>query len=171
LALVTIGISGCVRESTEGTTTYVSYEWWVPATTFLAGVAMAPIGWALRKSIERLAWVLLIAAPIAALGFAPSLFMERSVVDDKSFSVTTGIWGMTSHKVNFDDINSVRVTSEVTRGRRGRKQTNYYVQCDKKSGGTEKIGINNQVTQKAAVPFLAKVMERNIPVNDMTGGE
>ena len=59
----------------------------------------------------------MIAGPVAALGFGPSLFWERVYVHDQGFEVTSGIWGMTANQeVKFDSVTSVRIEEEKTGG-------------------------------------------------------
>src|SRR5262245_58162227 len=84
--ILLLGLSGCVRETTEGATHTFEYELWVSATILLAGLIAGPAGWFLRRTSDRLGWGLMIVSPLAAVLFAPTLFFERVVVDDTTFS-------------------------------------------------------------------------------------
>jgi hypothetical protein len=170
LALFFLGmVSGCVREHTDGPVQSFTYEMWVPLSVFLGGIVAAPVGWLIRNASSRLGWGLLIIGPIAAIFFAPSLFFDRAVIDESKFSVRTGIWGMTSvYEVKFDELVSVSIVSEEVRGRRGSKRTNYFLLCQRGSGISEKIPVNNNVSEAAAPHFLKRVAERGIPVLDET---
>jgi len=168
-AVVLSGASGCVHESSDGPTRTFTYELWVPASVLIGGLAAAPAGWFLRKSSARFGWGLLFVAPIAAIFFAPSLFLDRAVVDDNTFSLRTGIWGLTAvHEVRFDDLKTVRIIAEETSGRNGSKRKNYYLICERIDGSTSKVPVNNNVAQAAAPRFLEKIADRGIPIQDET---
>lgn len=167
IALVTA--SGCVTESTEGSTSKFSYELWIPLSIFFGGVVAAPAGWVLRSWSGRVGWGLLVGGPLAALFFAPSMFLERVIVTENGFSSRGGIWGATvSHDVEFKEIRSVRLTSEQSTGRRGRKKTNYYMICEKSDGTSAKVALGNDVAEAAAVRILMILSERGIPIVDQT---
>lgn len=160
---------GCVSEETDGATHVFTYETWVPLSVLLGGLAAAPAGWFLRKSSARFGWALLLLGPVAAIFFAPSLFRDRAEVDETSLFIRTGIWGLTAvHEVPFDTLEQVRIVSEETRGRRGRKRTNYFMLCEQNNGNTAKVPINNAVSEAAAPEFLKRVSELGIPVTDET---
>lgn len=167
--MVLIGMSGCVRESSNGVTQTFSYEWWLPLLVFLGGLVAAPAGWFLRQWSTRLGWGLLIIGPLAAIFFAPSLFLERTVITDTTFSKRSGIWGCTaSNDISIGDLEQVSIISEQVRGRRGSKRTEYFLLCQEKGGKTEKVSINNDVSQAAAACFLERVSEQGILIVDKT---
>lgn len=169
VTILLLPLCGCVDEAIDGSTQTFTYEWWVPLTVLFGGLVAAPAGWFLRNLSARIGWGLLIAGPIAAIFFAPSLFRDRVVVDDSRFSVRTGIWGFTAvHEVKYDDLKQVRITFEETRGRRGSKRKNYYLVCERKDGSSAKVSVNNDVALAAAPAFLKKVSDRNIPIVDET---
>src|SRR4051794_33830495 len=84
-------LAGCVTKSESGAEVTVHYEWWLPLGMLVAGVLAIPIGLAVRKNSTRLGWGLIIAGPIAALGFAPSFLFERVFIHDRGFEVHSGI--------------------------------------------------------------------------------
>jgi hypothetical protein len=45
--------SGCIQETTEGSTHTFTYEWWVPTAALLGGLVAVPAGWMLRRSSAR----------------------------------------------------------------------------------------------------------------------
>jgi hypothetical protein len=172
VGLILLSASGCVRESSNQEERVFQYELWVPLCVLIAGIAAGAAGFFLRKHNAKLGWVMIIMGPLAALGFAPSMYFERTTISKDAFDVRTGIWGQTViPTVRFADLTGIRITSETRRGRRGRKTTSFYYVCEKKSGGSEKVGINNAVVQAAAPIILKEAMERGIPVRDETGGE
>jgi hypothetical protein len=145
LAVILVaGIGGCVRETTEGSARVFTYEAWVPLSVLLGGIVAAPAGWFLRGASARFGWALLVMGPVAAVFFAPSLFRDRAAVDDNLFTLRSGIWGLTAvHEVEIDDLKQIRIISEVSRGRRGSKRTNYYLLCERNDGTTAKVPMNN----------------------------
>ena len=166
---VLLAASGCVHEGSDGPTRSFTYELWVPLSVLLVGIFAALGGWFLRKTSARFGWGLLVLGAIAAIVFAPSLLRDRAVVDDASFSIRTGIWGVTAvHHVRFDSLQKVRIISEEVRGRRGSKRTNFYLLCETSDGDNVKLPINNKVSQAAAPHFLEKVSQLGIPVIDET---
>ncbi len=169
-ALLLATASGCVRESSDGSSHAFSYQFWLPLIIMLGGIVAMPAGWFLRSVSGRLGFGLLILGPIGALGFAPSLFLESTKVDQDAFTVRSGIWGMTAcHCVKYDDVRQVRIVAEQVRGRRGSKRTNYYLVCERKDGGTDKVGINNDVTESAAPHILQQMTDHNVPIVNETG--
>ncbi|WP_442484867.1 hypothetical protein [Aeoliella sp. SH292] len=170
--LLLLGLaSGCVEEKVDGTTHTFTYDWWIPTVMLLGGVLAIPIGLALRRTSSRFGWALIIGGPIAALGVAPSLFLDRSVVDDQHFSVRSGIWGMTAiHDVDYDQLAHVRYIVEESTGRRGRKNLDYYLVCTHRDGSSSKIPMGNPCAEAAAVEFLRRATALNIPIHDETHG-
>ena len=170
--LFLLAASGCVRESNNQGEHVFQYELWVPLCVLLAGLAAAAGGFFVRKHNSRIGWTMIIMGPVAALGFAPSMFLDRAAVSKDAFDVRTGIWGQTViPTVQFADLREVRITSETKRTRRGGKSTSYYLMCEKKSGGSTKVPINNAVAQAAAPLILEEAKARGIPVRDETGGD
>jgi hypothetical protein len=70
--------------------------------------------------------------------------------------------------LQFADIREIRITSESQTSRSG-KRTNYYLNCDKKTGGSSKVGVNNAVTEAAAETILREAKAHGIPIRDETG--
>jgi hypothetical protein len=160
--------AGCVRESVGEAGKTFAYELYVPVLLFFGGIAAAVAGWYLRGG--RFGWVLMIGGVISTLGFAPSMFLDKVTVDDKHFTVRTGIWGLTNvHDVAYDNLTSVELTKEEKRGRRGRKSTSYYLLCHCKDGTSAKVPLNNQVCEAAAFDILTQIKDHNVPIGDATG--
>ncbi len=165
-----LGIGGCVREDVNGSTITVTNELWAPLVALVGGIAAAPAGWYLRKKSTRFGWGLLILSPVAVVGLAPSLFLDRAVVDDTHFSLRTGIWGLTAvHEVKFADLTRIRLISEESTGRRGRKRTDYYLLCERKDGTSSKVPLGNKVAETAAPHLVERAQALNIPIVDETG--
>jgi hypothetical protein len=166
-AIPALLLAGCVQQTSNGSEITFRYELWVTLGVLLLGIVAVPAGWFLRKLSARFGWALLILGPIATLLIAPSMFGDRVVVDDEGFRVRVGIWSTTAvHDVKFDDLSMLKITAEVTRGRR--KQTHLYFVCERKSGGAAKVPMNGELTKAAAHMIFERVHVRGIPIVDET---
>lgn len=158
-------LAGCVTRSDSDAGASFHYEWWLPLSVLVAGVAFVPIGLGLRKQSERLGWGLIIAGPLAVLMFAPSLFLERTLVSDQGFEVRSGIWGMTANqKVDFNAVRSLRIAEEETGGRRSRQIEVLYF--DLLSGPAARLPLNNDVKIEAAKEIVTRLTQRGVPLAD-----
>lgn len=172
LAAVTsaLVLSGCVRETQNGDVTTYTNELWVPLVVLLGGIAAGVVGIVFRQPLRRFAWVLIVLGPVAAVGFAPSLFLDKATVSPDRFTLRAGIWGLTAvHDINLDNLQLVRLTSETRSGRRGRS-TSYYLICDSRDGSSAKIALGNKVAEAASLRLLQAAKDRGVPINDETGG-
>jgi hypothetical protein len=161
MALVCLFLVGCVTSKNGDKGMSFQYEWWVPIVVFIAGIVFVPVGIAVRNYSNRTGWGLMILGPIAALGFAPSLFMEQVLVHDRGFDVRSGIWGMTANqKVDFDAVTSVRLTQEETGGRRSRLIEVLYF--DQKSGSPARLPLNNDLKIEAAKEIVTRTAASGI---------
>lgn len=168
VCLCLLFLAGCVEKSTDGADTIYNYEMSLPALVFLGGLVAVPIGWKIRGT--RFGWVFLVGGPIAALGIAPSLFLTKVTVNDEGFRVANGIWGATAtHEIDYSSVRSVRLTAEESRGRRGRKSTSYYL-IFSTSAGEQKVSVNNDVVEEAAVDILSRLAQRGVLLQDLTNG-
>jgi hypothetical protein len=167
LAAVVLLQTGCVSETVSGSEKIYTYQLYVSLLLFLGGIGAAVGGFFLRSN--RFGWVLMIGGPIAAIGFAPTMFMEKITVDHQHFTVRNGFWGMSREDVVFDDLQMVNLTKEETRGRRGRKNVHYYLVCHRKNGTNAKIKVNNDVAEAAAEAIGTQFGEHNISVVNSTG--
>lgn len=155
MALLCLFLAGCVTSTKGENGLRFHFEWWVPIVVLIAGIAFVPIGIAVRSYSSRTGWGLTILGPIAALGFAPSLFMEQVLVHDRGFDVRSGIWGMTANQnVDFDSVTSVRLAQEETGGRRSRQIEVLYF--DKKSGESARFPLNNDLKIEAAKEIITR---------------
>jgi hypothetical protein len=169
LIAMLLAAGGCIQESNGKGELVYQYEFWVPLAALAIGAVATPIGWILRERSARFGWSLVVLGPIAMVLVAPSLFCECAHVSEQGFHIRTGIWGLTSvHALQFADIKQIRVSSETTFGRRGRR-TSYYLHCDKKAGGSSKVSISNGVSEASALAILEQADARGIPILDQTG--
>ena len=156
-------MTGCVTSSVSAAGTRFHYAWWLPLGLFMAGLVFIPIGLALTKQSARFGWGLMIAGPIAALAFAPSLFLEQVTVTDKVIDVRSGIWGMTANQtIDFDSVKTLRIAQEATGGRNSRLIEVLYF--DMKNGSNAKFALNNDVKIEAGKHIVRTMLTRDIPV-------
>ncbi len=164
--LVAIGClvsSGCVTKSVSDAGTSVHYDWWLPIGILVAGILFVPMGWVAKEHSARFGWGLIIAGPILALVFGPSMLLERVLVRDNGFDVHSGIWGMTAKQtVDFDSVKSCRIVEEDTGGRRSRRIE--VLLFDRDSGPAARLPLNNDVKIEARKEILLRASQLGIPV-------
>ena len=160
---------GCVKETTNGDTTYYAKEWWVWCSLTLGGIVAAVLGWLLRGTSDRIAWVLMVGGPVCGLILGPNAFVENATLTSSKFHLSTGIFGSATHDVSFDELQGVTITMEVTTGRRGRKNQNYYLVCSEKSGKQSKLPMSNPLVEKALPKLAQQFADKGIPVIDQAG--
>jgi hypothetical protein len=164
-ALMLALCAGCVHQEADGQETRYRYEYWVPAAVGLAGAVAAPAGWFLRPKNAKFGWTLLILGPAALLIGMPSMLCDRLIVNQQGFHVRTGFFGSTAWDVDFDKVGRVRQISETTSGRR--RQTNYYLLFDLKTGGEPvKVALGNQLVKTAVPAILQRLAAQGIPIVD-----
>jgi len=151
--------SGCVRSTVADHTVTFTNELWVPVVVFFGGIAGTLVGWFLRDVAPRYAWILMICGVVATIGLAPSIWLDRATIGPDSFSFRTGILGTNQAAARFDEVQSVRITTET--GRRGRRLD--YINFDLQNGDTLKRSLGNDVTREAAGLIVVECKSRNIP--------
>lgn len=160
--------TGCSQHVQNGSTHTFSYSILSAIGLFLGGIAGAVAGWFLRDS--RFGIVLMIGGPVASLLFAPGYFLDKVQVDDEKLYIHEGLWiAPTIVDVKFADMNSVSLTQEEKRGRRGRTYTEYFINFNTKTSGEHKVEIDNLV-EEAMIPIAEKIKAHGIPVSDLTSG-
>lgn len=160
-------LCGCIGRSENGSTVTIGYELWVPLLTFLGGFAATPFGWFARGN--RIGMACLFLGPLVALVFAPSLLNTKAVVREDGFKVTNGIWGMTAGgALNYEDIDSLTMTSEESRGRRGRRKQTTYANFSCNGQEDVKLPVANGVMKEGMAEIIARLTAQGIPVIDRT---
>jgi len=163
-------LSGCVSQKVDGDTTTFSFSLWVPLLSAVACIGGAAWGWVNRDGESRYPWAGLILGPIALVTIVPGLFLDRAVVTPQHFRLNTGFWfHPTRHEVQFQDVQRINLVVEESRGRRGRKNYNYYLDCYQRSGGMQHVPIGTLMQEGALEKVLEMAVQRGIPIADMTG--
>lgn len=164
-----LGLTGCVKESTDGETIHITYELWVWSLLFFGGIAISVGGWFLRSFSERFGWILMLGGAAGALYFGPTTFLENASLTKTKFNLNTGFYATTHYEVTLDELQSATVIMEETRGKRGRKNKHYYLVCTEKNGKQSKLPLSNALCEKA-IPHLAdRIHERGIDIIDQSG--
>jgi hypothetical protein len=118
---------------------------------------------ALWKTSGRLALLLVVAGPAAALVFAPSLLFENVFVDGRGCKITSGFWGMTANlEIEFDSVKSIRIAQEETGGRHSRRIDVLYFEM--RSGQVARFPLNNDVKTEAGKEIVVRAGQRGIPL-------
>ena len=164
-------LSGCVTETQSGDTSTFTFALWVSGSILLGGLAAMVGGWFLRTRSERWGWGLMIGGLLAVAIFAPTMFSDKATVSPELFTLRTGFFfAPTRHEVRFADVARMDLTKEVKPGRRGRKDTSYYLNFHLKAGESRKVPIGDLMKNGALERVLVIAATQNIPVADLTGG-
>ncbi len=159
--------AGCVQETRNGDSVKYTYQLWVPLSILAGGIGGLLLGGVLWSFQNRYKWTLIVIGLIGVL-IGPAMFLDHATVDPQGFSIRTGIpYFAATETVKFDDVQQVRQTKRVTRGRRGRKTTNYYYEFDLKSGQTVAVNVTgNELRMQARRRIDDQLTARNIDVVD-----
>jgi len=172
LGLLLLGgllLAGCTRKEQQGDLMVWKYETWVGFAAILGGIAVAAGAIALRKS-GNWSWVIMLLAIGFTIGFAPFGFVDHVSLDQEHIATRWGFWfAPTLHDIRFDDVSRVDYTKETRRGRRGRKETSYYLVFTTKNGTQDKLTATNSLMEAAAEDLMLALAAKNLSVNDLTG--
>lgn len=169
LALIVLlaATCGCVSKSESEEAVVYSYQLWAPLLVFVGGMAAVPAGWAMRESSLRGCLVLTLGGPAVMLFFAPSLFFEKLTIDDERLVMRAGMFGLsTENDVRWDDVRSITLTSEESRGRRGRRVIKNYMIFSMKDNSSSKLSLDNSLVGEALEDIGIQIGMRDISVLD-----
>ncbi len=170
IAVLLLALTGCVNERTSGDNQIFTYEWWVPALMFFGGIAVTAAGWFTRRLHNSWPYVLLYAGPVLFIFMAPAYFFSKATLNANELNVRGGFFGMTTNQtVKFADLSEVHFTKEITTGRRGRKNTNHYLDCKLKDGKDVRLALSHDCLKECTPHFLHEVLVRKIPLIDENG--
>ena len=167
MALFLCVFCGCVKREETSSGITVTYELWVGIVAILVGVAATFFSWFATGWRGKLFFAICL---IGTLGFAPFGFVDHVTITDSQMNTQWGFWVMpTKHEVKFDEVNNVALTKSVSRGRRGRKNTNYNLEFAMSDGRVEKLSATNSLMEESA-DFLAEHLAmRGIEIVNQTG--
>jgi hypothetical protein len=157
-------IAGCYQKESENGSLVFSFQAWVPLLVALAGLAVVPVGIVLFARKRRFWGIcLMVAGPLAAVGIAPGLYLDRVVVNQEGFYSRHGFWWDPGiHQIRYEDLNQVQVGFDETTVR-GRKSYSYYFECSFKSGKQERVPLGD--IMREALPEIAEQFRQHgVPV-------
>ena len=104
-------------------------------TDALVGLAVTAQGWYGKDGWIKSGWLVVVIGLFIVFVFAPSLLLDRTVVNQHGFSKRGGLWGLTvSHDIKFADMRVMRLTTDKVRDRIFSTSTRRYLVCDFKTG-------------------------------------
>lgn len=164
-AVACIALTGCVSKSTNGAATTYKFEWWIPTLITLVGLGALLLG-VLFLTMKKIQNGLISAIiGLGVLMFGPAMFFDKVVVDPDHFELRTGFWfSPTAHNIKFDNVASINGSMEESRGRRGRKNTSFYLNFTLKSGGSEKVPVGDMMKRGPYDDIVVVATLRGIPV-------
>lgn len=137
---------------------------------FFGGLGLAGLGWMCMSFSSRLGFLMIIAGAMGTLYFAPASFFESGKVNAEGYQSTSGFLGLWKEDVKFDNIESISLVTEESRGRRGRINYDDYIVCRLKDGGVKKFDYDAKVQHTAGSHFLKVCQEKGIAVADLRPG-
>lgn len=162
-------LSGCIRKETQGDLSIYTFETWVGASIIVVGLAVT-VGAILFRKSGAGAWITAVVALVLTIVLAPMMFMDFVKVDKEHLESNWGFWFAPSkHDIRFDDVAKVDYTKEVKRGRRGRKNTTYFLIFTKKSGEQLKVAASGELMTAASDDIVSSLSAKGLHVNDLTG--
>lgn len=157
-------VAGCYQQTSENGTFVYKHQAWVAPIVALVGVAFVPVGVLLFAQKRRLWGVCLaVGGPIAAVVVAPTMYLDRVVVNDESFSSRHGFWwDPTVEQIRYEDLTGVQYVVKESIGRRGRKNYSYYFDCSFKKANQKRVPLGDLMRQ-ALPEITARFQKHGIP--------
>ncbi len=157
---------GCVDEKVSEGTTVFSFAPWVLGVSALVALLAVPVGWRLRS--KRYGWALAVAGPIVLAVVIPGLMRDRVEIDAQHFALRTGLWFAPRCTMCASAISLKSPWAPKRRTRRG-TQTDYFLDCQRKAGATERVPIGT-LMEEAVGTILDTAERQGVLIIDRTGG-
>lgn len=168
--LIFLLFTGCTYEKVEGNHFSAGFSWWVPLS-MLGGAAIAAfVGYKIREKTDAAGYIIMLFSIIVGLGFAPSWALNWTVVDDTGFRMRGGLFGLTSHRADYDQTRSIKHTYQESSTRRGGRIRKYYLDCAMADGSKQSIELSSVGAEEGGSFFVAQAKAKNIAVTDETIG-
>ena len=145
------------RQSADGD--MFIFHWGVPLGVIAGGLLAVPFAlWLMNRAsgfrTKLWAWIFLLGGPIVAVLVGPTILMDHVDVSETEFYARHGIWWKpTEHHVRFADVRAVKLIEEISAGRRGRKNHDYFLDITYKGNNSERIPVGNLL--RDALPTIA----------------
>jgi|GEM_PF-2806572 len=164
LAVLPFLLAGCTRKWEADGAQHFAYEWWVGMLTLVSAAGLIVIGWMIRTSWERTGYTMMIGG-VACLVITPGYFLDFVKLTDQGFAYRSGSILIDSGEIKFEDLGTVSLTTTVSRGRRGRKNTTHHMICQMKNGAPIDIEMTELV--RFALPAIDQIAaQKGIAVID-----
>lgn len=158
-------LTGCVKKSVVDGASIYSIEWWATALTVVGSIGLGAYGLYLRGQDWR-GWILVVVGVGGLLLGAPSIALDRTVVDARHFETRHGFWVAPSvQNVSYDNLSGLNLHEKVS-WRKGRKRVSYEFQCRMKDGSTVTVPLGD-VMKEAAAEIIVHVQGRGIPITGL----
>lgn len=168
LLLLPLLLCGCVDVTETDSSTVYTYQWWVSPVTIAAGLAISAVAWHTRKSGAR-SVIFLVVAVVGTVGFAPFAWFDRVEIGNGRLTTRWGFWIFPSrYEITLSDVNRVDYVRKDSRGRRGGRQTSYYLQFHLRQGTMEELSTGNALMDAAAEEVVASLQAAGVPFTDRT---
>ena len=109
LALMLLtAVSGCYDKSVNGDASVYKFESWVGIAVIAAGLMGMAIGFLLRKWSLRYTIVLMGMGPLLILIIAPTMYLDKTLVDANHFEGRYGLWfDPRRFNLSYDELRSI----------------------------------------------------------------
>ncbi len=163
-------ICGCVKKTVKGDVSIYTYD----LNTMLMVIAgfIAALGYGVYRIRQKEYWkggfTVLIALGVGGF-FIPSFCGDSLKITPERMVLTrVGFASDKSADLNFDDITHVTITMKETRGRRGRKNKNYYLNCSMNSGEVKVVPMG-ELVKEGLSDIVDNLQARQIMIVDNSG--
>ncbi len=163
-------ICGCVQKTVAGDASVYTYD----LNSILMAVAgfTAALGYGVYRISQKEYWSggIIVLMALGVGGFMiPGLWGDSLKITPERMTLTrVGFAAEKSTDLQFDDINHVTITMKETRGRRGRKNKNYYLNCSLKSSEVKVVPIG-ELLEKGLGEIIENLQSRQIMIVDNSG--
>lgn len=166
--LLLLLFTGCTYEKIEGNHFYSGFSWWVPLTMIAGAGIAAFVGYQIREKTNAAGYIIMLFSIIVGLGFAPSWALNWTVVDDTGFRMRGGLFGLTSHRADYDQTRSIKHTYQDSTTRRGGRIRKYYLDCVMTDGYKQSIELSSVGAEEGGRFFVEQAKTKNIFITDET---
>lgn len=161
--------SGCVSESSDGSTKIFKFELWLIALLAVVSIAAAVGGWFLRRVKQSIGWVVFVAGPLFLILVLPGMYIEHVTVSPEKVSRVGGFWfSQTTQEISWNEVIDIRLIMKETRGRRRRKKKNYYIVFQSRGRESVEIALG-EIMEVATAEIQKQANDRGIQFRDLTG--
>lgn len=153
-----------IQETVRGSTVVVSCRLRVPISIFAVAAIIAFLGFRFRKS--GIGARLLILGSMLLLLMAPTLLLDRAVVDEAGMTLNSGIWSTRKHRFDYAELAGFQLMTGENRAYKGQREQYHYLIGEFRVGETVKVTVSDRISRTALPRFLRELKARNISLID-----